>query len=285
MARGVPQEDVFQAADALLAAGERPTVERVRQALSRGSPNTIGPMLDAWWAMLAQRLRQRLTLPGVPDAVGEAFAHVWEVALAAGQTHAEAAIAPERAALADVVAKVDGQVAVEREAASLADAARQQEAAARHAAEAALAISAQRAQDLAAQVASLQAQLTDLVGRRDALEARLESALGLADAERAAAAKERDALQAHLRQAEDRAYGEIDRTRQELKAEKTRATTQAREYGIALRESDQARRSAESALAKAQRDLSMLQQRLTRSSKASGKSAPPTPAPARRRKA
>ncbi|WP_415750910.1 DNA-binding protein, partial [Escherichia coli] len=53
MARGVQETEVFEAADALLGAGERPTVERVRLRLGRGSPNTIGPLLDAWWAQLA----------------------------------------------------------------------------------------------------------------------------------------------------------------------------------------------------------------------------------------
>lgn len=70
MARGVPQDEIHRVADELLASGERPTVERVRQALGRGSPNTIGPMLDAWWAQLAQRQRQRLTLLGVRSRIG-----------------------------------------------------------------------------------------------------------------------------------------------------------------------------------------------------------------------
>lgn len=66
MARGVQETEVFEAADALLGAGERPTVERVRLRLGRGSPNTIGPLLDAWWAQLAARVQHRLTLPAVP---------------------------------------------------------------------------------------------------------------------------------------------------------------------------------------------------------------------------
>lgn len=54
--RGVGAADVERAADALLRAGERPTVERVRQKIGRGSPNTINPLLDAWWKRLAGRL-------------------------------------------------------------------------------------------------------------------------------------------------------------------------------------------------------------------------------------
>ncbi|WP_420466246.1 DNA-binding protein [Panacagrimonas sp.] len=65
MARGISEADVLEAADALLARGERPTIERVRQKLGRGSPNTVNRHLDAWWTSLAQRVqgRSRSTLP------------------------------------------------------------------------------------------------------------------------------------------------------------------------------------------------------------------------------
>lgn len=65
MARGITEADVLEAADALLARGERPTIERVRQELGRGSPNTVNRHLDAWWASLAQRVKGRSgsTLP------------------------------------------------------------------------------------------------------------------------------------------------------------------------------------------------------------------------------
>jgi len=55
-ARGVQQEEVWAAADTLIAAGERPTIERVRLKIGRGSPNTVSPMLEAWFATLAPRL-------------------------------------------------------------------------------------------------------------------------------------------------------------------------------------------------------------------------------------
>jgi chromosome segregation ATPase len=57
MARGISDQDVFEAADALLGRGERPTIERVRQELGRGSPNTVNRHLDAWWAALSDRIR------------------------------------------------------------------------------------------------------------------------------------------------------------------------------------------------------------------------------------
>ena len=60
--RGVQMEEVWAAADAVLALGERPTIERVRLQLGRGSPNTVGPMLDGWFGSLAGRLQA----PGDP---------------------------------------------------------------------------------------------------------------------------------------------------------------------------------------------------------------------------
>lgn len=55
--RGVQTEEVWAAADAVLSVGERPTIERVRLQLGRGSPNTVGPMLENWYGSLAKRLQ------------------------------------------------------------------------------------------------------------------------------------------------------------------------------------------------------------------------------------
>ncbi|SEB22617.1 DNA-binding protein [Variovorax sp. YR216] len=60
--RGIQEADVFAAADALLAEGKRPTIERVRQQIGRGSPNTVSPMLEKWFASLGERL---VGAPGV----------------------------------------------------------------------------------------------------------------------------------------------------------------------------------------------------------------------------
>lgn len=48
MTRGISEQDVFAAADKLLSRGERPTIERVRLQLGRGSPNTVNRLLDGW---------------------------------------------------------------------------------------------------------------------------------------------------------------------------------------------------------------------------------------------
>ena len=44
--KGITQEQVHRAADALLQAGERPTVDRIRAFLGTGSPNTVTRMLE-----------------------------------------------------------------------------------------------------------------------------------------------------------------------------------------------------------------------------------------------
>jgi len=260
--RGIPEDEIFQAADALLAAGERPTTDKVRAALGRGSPNSVAPVLERWWTQVAGRLHRRLTLPDVPEAVGAAFAQAWEVALAAGQAHAEALVAPERAALAQVLATADAaaaaQQAREREVALQLEAAQ----AATHAAQTALAESHQRVADLRREIATLTTSLTELGRQREAAEARLLAALAQAEQDRAAAAVEREKLQTHLRHVEDRAYSEVDRTRQDLKALKAQLAAQARDHAAALRNHEQARRLSEAALQRAQRDQAGLQRRL-----------------------
>ncbi len=79
----IREEDVRQAADALLLEGGRPTVERVRSRLGRGSPNTIALFLDRWWAQLGARLRDLpgQELPSVPEPVSKALMGLWSEAI------------------------------------------------------------------------------------------------------------------------------------------------------------------------------------------------------------
>ncbi|MDM0084586.1 DNA-binding protein [Variovorax sp. J31P179] len=84
--RGVQESQVWEAADALLHEGLRPTIERVRQKIGSGSPNTVSPMLERWFATLGKRLdghganladgeAQRL-----PLVIVQAAQHIWEAA-------------------------------------------------------------------------------------------------------------------------------------------------------------------------------------------------------------
>lgn len=265
MARGVTQEQVNEAIEQLLLAGERPTIERVRTKLGTGSPNTLTRMLDTWWKGLGDRLtaqRQSAAVPDAPAAVVDAASALWEAALSAGQAHAEASIAPERAALAEALTAMDTTIARERASAEGADRARQAAVAAAEGAQAALVISDQRVSDLLRHVAQLEARVQELAARGDALEANLSKALSDAESARAAAAAERVDLQAHIRRIEDRAHAEIDRLRQDLKAANTERTNQGREHAAALRAATQARQAAEAARHEAEREAAAAQARV-----------------------
>jgi hypothetical protein len=83
---GIQLEDVCAAADALLAQGLKPTIERVRRHLGGGSPNTVSALLDEWFARLPARLvgvaapESRAQPDGLPLAVVQAAEQFWEVA-------------------------------------------------------------------------------------------------------------------------------------------------------------------------------------------------------------
>ncbi|MFP8833927.1 DNA-binding protein [Hydrogenophaga sp. XSHU_21] len=107
--RGVQREDVWAAADAVLLAGEKPTIERVRLHLGSGSPNTVGPLLEQWFKHLGRRIQDpgAFAAPGgVPDPVLQAARHFWETALAHTRGDFEERL---REGLADAVANVEAE--------------------------------------------------------------------------------------------------------------------------------------------------------------------------------
>lgn len=92
MATGITETDVWTAADALLLEGARPTIERVRQKIGRGSPNTVSPHLETWFRALGARIKDPgafAAAPAIPDPITQAATHFWEAALA--QARAEQA--------------------------------------------------------------------------------------------------------------------------------------------------------------------------------------------------
>lgn len=103
--RGIQEADVWAAADALLAEGQKPTIEKVRLHMGRGSPNTVAPMLDAWFSTLGARLglnQQTQELRNsVPTEVLEAAQMLWSQALGHAQQVAEQTLQErEQAAIA-----------------------------------------------------------------------------------------------------------------------------------------------------------------------------------------
>lgn len=94
MATGITETDVWTAADALLLEGARPTIERVRQKIGRGSPNTVSPYLETWFRSLGARIKDpgAFAAPAAtPDPVAQAAAHFWEAALAEARAQQEQA--------------------------------------------------------------------------------------------------------------------------------------------------------------------------------------------------
>lgn len=92
--RGIQYEDVAQAADALLQEGSRPTIERIRLRLGRGSPNTVSPMLEQWFGGLGQRLSgsanpmSASSESAVPAPVMQAAQALWAAASSAADENA-----------------------------------------------------------------------------------------------------------------------------------------------------------------------------------------------------
>ena len=88
--RGITQSDVSHAADSLLRAGERPTIDKVRAKIGKGSPNTINPMLDAWWRALSARLDSGpAALHRLPETVAHVAEALWMQALEEGRRRAQ----------------------------------------------------------------------------------------------------------------------------------------------------------------------------------------------------
>jgi plasmid replication DNA-binding protein KfrA len=87
--RGITQSDVSHAADSLLRSGERPTIDKVRANIGKGSPNTINPMLDAWWKTLSARLDAGpAALHRLPETVAHVAEALWMQALDEGRRRA-----------------------------------------------------------------------------------------------------------------------------------------------------------------------------------------------------
>jgi DNA repair exonuclease SbcCD ATPase subunit len=271
--RGVQQDDVWAAADALLAEGLRPTIERVRQKIGRGSPNTVSPMLEAWFARLGARLGVAAAAEregGVPESVRRAMDALWTSAQASAREEAEAALGQGRAALAaDQSALESARVEFSRHQAALAerDAALEQ----------GLGLAKAQLQDQAAQVAQLQAQLRGredeladargslarLVQERDAERRRHDELLRMA-ADESRGAVERAAAN------ERRLLGEVDRARAEAKeARSAQAAVERREAALRAAKQQEAAALGQRAHA-AEIDAASLRERLASAEERAG---------------
>ncbi|WP_449301670.1 DNA-binding protein [Pseudoxanthomonas mexicana] len=250
MARGITETDVHTAADALVAAGERPTVDRIRAHLGTGSPNTVTRWLETWWQALASRLQAhtvQLALPQAPAPVARLAQQLWEQALAAAEEAAAAQLLAERCELDDQRARLRSEK--EARDATLAQA----EGARKHA-EAAHAQALSELGHAHALIQRQDAQIADLIAHRDTTEGararlaeQLSEAVALQQRDAAAALTERAALRSHMLAVEDRAQREIDRARLEAKQARLEVAATIKQYQAEIQT---ARQSAEQARAR-----------------------------------
>lgn len=191
----VTKEQIFEAADQLAAAGQKPTLEAIRQ-ITGGSYTTISPALNEWKArQAAQATPLREPAPqAVADRLAEVGAEVWSIALEL----ANARLAAEREALDKARADLEADRA---EATELAD-------------------------RLAAQVEELQSRLASIEAAEQA--ARIEAD----DLRNQLAAAQEQAHTAEARAAELRT--ELDRAHHES-AQARQALAEAREEAATLR--------------------------------------------------
>lgn len=230
MPRGITQDQVNAAADAILGAGENPTVEKVRAELGTGSPNTVTRMLDVWRGRLGERLRQLSTLPELPTPVGQAMMSLWQLAT----EHASQAIAGRFAEEQAALEMARSTLAAERQtwAARLeaAETDRARALAAKDLAEHACATLDAQLQDSHALRADLVQQRGRLQVQCDQLRAELQGLLAQLAEQQQAAAADRARQEAYVRNLEDRAHQEVDRLRQETKQWQQRLETAERSH-------------------------------------------------------
>lgn len=224
MASGVQEQEVWQAADALLMEGEQPTIERVRLKLGRGSPNTVGPMLKTWFRNLGARLAGQQQQFDAPEPVVQAVTQVWAMALETAQSHWAQTMAEERLALVQARSALD-----EREHELL-----------------------QERLTLQARAEELQARARDALALTQAADARLaeaqsqlRDALTQARVERAELTKAQQALEAERKALADQMHEQATSHAQALAAEQERHAAHERRWLVDLDAQRQAARKAQ----------------------------------------
>ena len=235
--RGVQESDVWAAADALLAEGQKPTIEKVRLHMGRGSPNTVAPMLDAWFSTLGARLglnQQTQDLRNaVPTEVLEAAQALWGQALQHAQEVAVQTLEAREQAAADVQAKLDAlQLKLQQREEGLL----QQ----KNAMDAALKLAQAQREDLSRRLDEMQQQLTERDQRLEKMRAESTEQRKAQEALREqqskaleAAAQERQRLSEQFTGNERRMLADLDRSRQET--EKARKLQADAERGAQVR--------------------------------------------------
>lgn len=221
--RGVQPDEVWAAADAVLAQGERPTIERVRAHLGRGSPNTVAPMLDAWYASLAKRLDANSGEEGageqgeLPAPVLRAAKALWGRAQQHAHEQAAQSVQVDRDALEKLVERLAAErVALDQEQQRLNERS--------EALGAALQAKDHQIADLMRQVTDLQSGLSSRDAEINSMRTQhaeatqaLQAERGRLDALNEEHRQERERLEQRAAAQERRLLEDVDRARQELK--------------------------------------------------------------------
>jgi chromosome segregation ATPase len=218
MPKGISETDVHQAADALVAQGERPTVERIRAHLGTGSPNTVTRWLETWWQRLDERLQARssgLAAGNPPADVASLAQQWWEVAVTHAHTVASQALAD---AHTDVQTRTEALAASEAQIANERIAWSEERTGLIHARD----LAQRGVSDLEAHVQTLDRQLEEawrqhaqVDAERESLLAQLMATQTVARETATAANTERTQREQAHRDTEDRWMREVDRARQD----------------------------------------------------------------------
>lgn len=212
-------DEVFATADALLLEGIRPSIERIRMRLGRGSPNTINDHLDVWWRKLGSRLRD---LPGgefpqLPESVGERLVQLWNEALSAAHESLQATLS-RRNELLDLRERqlAARELSAEREAqASTARAAAMEDALQLMRRQ--LEEANQRARTIEEALETRNGDLTALRGELERVQQECTELLAQQERERGAASAERARLEDRHEAMEEHWLAEVDRAPQVAK--------------------------------------------------------------------
>lgn len=217
----VTKEQIFSAADELAAAGQKPTLEAIRQRTG-GSYTTISPALNEWKARQATAagpLREPAP-QAVADRLAELGADVWAVAL----DLANARLAVEREALEKARAELEADRA---EATELAD-------------------------KLAGDVEQLQSRLASIETAEQAARIEADALRGqLTAAQEQAHTAEARAVEIERRAGELRT--ELDRAHQDAEQARGALAEQQKATAAATAQLDQARKEASAAREEAAR--------------------------------
>jgi len=261
--RGVQEADVWAAADALLAHGLRPTIERVRQQIGRGSPNTVSPMLESWFATLGQRLgvvQSDNAQDGVPENVLRLAQELWNSATQEAVAAAQKTLEERESALqasrlsheADLEHMAQREKALHQQKQAMDEAMKLAQGQAQELSRR-LDEMQQLAQDREAQLGSLRAEITAQAKARE-LERKEHSE------ELQAAAQERQRLAEQFAGNERRMLTDLDRARQEVTGAKKAQAEQERKSEARLGEWQSRQQHLEEELLQARTQLLGAQQ-------------------------